>query len=366
MKDQKGLRNFDFFLLILTLILLVAGLINLYSATYNHPSGGPSSIFFRQIYWTLIGVFVLLVFSFFDYHLLENYSYQIYVLTIALLILVLIAGKTVGGARRWIGMGSFTIQPSEFAKLSVILVLSRYFSQRPNPYGHGFLDIIPPLILTAIPSLLILLQPDLGTSALLMIVGFSLFVYAGLRFYPLLFMTVAGTLSTPIMWEFLKDYQKKRIIHFLNPESDPLGAGYHLLQSKIAIGSGKIIGKGFMEGKQGQLHFLPEGHTDFIFSVFAEEWGFLGSVVLLCIIAMIIIKGFLIAAGARDRFGTYLAASISFYFLWHSAINIAMVTGLIPVVGIPLPFMSYGGSFLITVMASMGILINISMKRYIF
>ncbi len=366
MINQKGLRNFDFFLFFLTLILLLAGLINLYSATFNQSSGGASSIFYRQIYWTALGILTLLIFAFFDYHSFENYSYHLYVLSIALLLLVLIGGKTVGGAKRWIGFGSFTIQPSEFAKLCLIFALCRYFSHNPIPDGYGLFQIIIPIAISSIPAILILFEPDLGTSALLMIMAFSLFVYAGLRLYALLFMVIAGVLSTPVLWEFLKDYQKKRIIYFLNPELDPLGSGYHLLQSKIAIGSGKLIGKGFLEGKQGQLHFLPEGHTDFIFSVFAEEWGFIGAVVLLIALAMIIIKGFLIAGNARDRFGTYVAASISFYLLWHTAINVAMVTGLIPVVGIPMPFMSYGGSFLLTTMTSIGILINISMKRNIF
>jgi rod shape determining protein RodA len=280
--------------------------------------------------------------------------------------MVFFYGKVGGGARRWLLFGPISIQPSEIAKLTVIIVLARYYSKVLTASGYTLRELGKPILLTAIPFALILEQPDLGTAMHLGLIACAMTVFVKLErrtFYTLL---TTCTITGPIVWFFLRTYQKQRILTFLDPNRDPLGAGYHIIQSKIAIGSGMLFGKGFLKGTQNALSFLPEQHTDFIFSVLAEEWGFLGTVALLVVFFLLIICGLRIAYGCRDTFGMMIAVGVTGMLFWQVAINVSMVMGLLPVVGVPLPFVSYGGSSIVVMMLGLGLLINIRMRRFMF
>ena len=270
-----------------------------------------------------------------------------------------------GGSRRWLLIGPITMQPSEPAKVAVIIVLARYFSKLVNTEGLNLRELLRPLILTVIPFVLIVKQPDLGTALLILLIAVSVTVLVKIETRTFLYIMVFCTTTLPMIWFFLKGYQKQRILTFLNPERDPLGAGYHIIQSKIAIGSGMIYGKGFLKGTQNALSFLPEHHTDFIFSIMAEEWGLVGAGLLLFIFFLLIIWGLNVARVCRDPFGIILSFGITAMVFWQAIINIGMVMGLMPVVGVPLPFISYGGSSAITMMICIGILINISMRQFV-
>jgi len=302
-----------------------------------------------------------------NYIHLERLAYPIYIIAIILLISTILTGRTAGGAKRWLSIGFASFQPSEFAKIAIILILSKYFSAIKIPFrGLSLKELIVPSVIAFIPFILIIKQPDMGTAVIIFLIFASMVIFAKVRLKLLIGITAISLPLIPIAWHFLKDYQKARLMSFLDPTLDPLGTGYHIMQSKIAIGSGGIIGNGFTNGTQGQLRFLPEHHTDFIFSVLAEEWGFIGSFIVLILYFVLVLWGLNIAQNAKDRLGAFLAFGVSFMFLWHILINIGMVTGMLPVVGVPLPFMSYGGSFLITTMIGAGILANVSMRRFIF
>ena len=363
--DRRLLENFDWIFLALVLALSGLGIINLYSASLGfQPEGTP--VYMKQVYWLLLGLAAMLLLLFFDYHHVAEAAYTLYGMGIFLLLLVLVTGQVRSGAQRWIHLGFFSIQPSELVKVFVIAGLAKYFSRREYPDGLGFRDLVGPGLLVGVPFLLILKQPDLGTALHLAFACLSVLLY--LRVRPAVMLTLSGGIAValPFAWHFLKEYQKNRIRTFLNPEQDPLGAGYHIIQSKIAVGSGQFWGKGFMKGTQSQLRFLPEQHTDFAFSVFAEEWGFAGSVVLLLLLFLLIMIGLRIVSRSQDRFGALLALGLIALIFWQLLINIGMVTGLLPVVGIPLPFISYGGSSLVTTFVAVGILLNISMRRFMF
>jgi rod shape determining protein RodA len=274
-------------------------------------------------------------------------------------------GRVGGGSRRWITLGPVSIQPSEFMKLAIVLVLARYFS-RTRPAGLGLREAFIPLALTAVPAAAILAQPDLGSAAILVIVAVTMLVLGGVRLRWLAAMVAPLLVAAPLLWGHLKAYQQRRILTFLDPDMDPLGAGYHVIQSKIAVGSGMIWGKGFLQGTQNHLNFLPEQHTDFIFSVFAEEWGFVGGLLLASLYLTVVLRGLVIAAHARDRFGVLLVLGVTSVVFWQAVINVGMTTGLLPVVGIPLPFFSYGGSSVLCLLAGIGLAMNVSMRRHFF
>jgi rod shape determining protein RodA len=302
-----------------------------------------------------------------SYSLLETFGYIFYALANLSLLLVYIVGSSFGGARRWIDLGFFSLQPSEIAKLALIVVLAKYFSSKPMPHwGMGIRELIVPGLLMLLPFLLIAKQPDLGTAIVLWMIFWSMVLMVKLRLSTIIGLVVSGAVAAPLMWGMLKDYQKARLSSFLNPGADPLGTGYHVLQSKIAIGSGGFFGKGFTAGTQGNLMFLPEHHTDFIFAALAEEWGLLGSLLVLGLFMVLIVNGLNTANTAKDRFGYLLAFGITAMFFWQVVINLGMVSGMLPVVGVPLPFISYGGSFLITSLISAGLLLNVYMRRFIF
>lgn len=363
MIDRRLLTHFDWQTFGITACLVAIGFSSVYSATHIQMP----SVYKKEFYWIILGFMALFTMVFMNYSVLERFAYPIYAFSILLLIAVFFIGRTTAGAQRWIPLGPFSIQPSEFAKLSLVIVLAKYFSEKPLPgKGLGIKDLMPPALLMLLPFLLIAKQPDLGTGIILWMIFWSMVIIIRIRTRVLagIFLTFAAML--PFGWKLLKDYQKARIMSFVDPGSDPLGSGYHVLQSKIAIGSGGVMGKGFTQGTQGKLMFLPEHHTDFVFSVLAEEWGLIGSMVLLGLFLAFIMNGLSAAKESKDRFGLLLALGISAMFMWHVTINMGMVSGILPVVGVPLPFISYGGSFMLTCMIGAGILINIRMRRFIF
>jgi rod shape determining protein RodA len=366
MLDRRLIQNFDWVLLLLLLFMAGISIFNLYSATYPIRDLGGFEIFTRQIYWFLIGFTVFFLMTTFNYYVLERLAYPVYFFTVALLILVLIVGKVMSGSQRWLSLGPISFQPSELAKIAIVLVLAKFFSERGDNKEYRLRDLWQPFMLTAIPCFLILKEPDLGTALFLGVISISVVLIAKVYWKSLVIFVGSFFLATPLIWFGLKKYQQRRVLSFLSPDMDPLGAGYHVNQSKIAIGSGQFWGKGFLKGTQTRLHFLPEQHTDFAFSVLAEEWGLIGSTVLLFIYLFIILWGLNIAKSSKDRFGSIVAVGIVTIVFWQVVINVGMVTGLLPVVGIPLLLFSYGGSSLISTMAAMGILMNISMRRFMF
>jgi rod shape determining protein RodA len=279
---------------------------------------------------------------------------------------VLLFGKTAMGATRWIDLGFFHLQPSEIMKIVIIIALARYFSKSRHFRGYSLRELMIPFVLLGIPALLIMKQPDLGTAMLIIFIGATITLFAGIGRWTLLILSVMGAGAAWGGWFLLRDYQRERIHTFLNPERDPLGSGYHIIQSKIAVGSGGLFGKGYMDGTQSQLSFLPERHTDFVFSVLAEEWGFVGSSILLLLYLFLIIWGIYIARRASDRFGMFLAVGVVAMIFWHIVVNLGMVIGLSPVVGGPLPLFSYGGTNMVTTMIGVGLLLNVSMRRFMF
>jgi len=363
MIDRRLISNFDWALLGITLFFSILGIINLYSASYSF-SAGRTPVYIKQIYYILVGLIGIVIILQIDYKNLERYAYWIYAFSVLLLIAVLLVGKTGGGAKRWIGIMGFTYQPSELMKLTLILALAKYFYNRNKVGGYYLRDLILPFMMVGVPSLLIMKQPDLGTALILLSIFGSIILFVGVRLPSLLIAGSSLIAGVPILWHFMKDYQKMRLMTFLNPEADPLGSGYHIIQSKIAVGSGKIFGRGLLSGTQSQLQFLPEHHTDFIFSVLAEEWGFIGSMIVIMGFLFLVLWGVSIAKECKDRFGTILSFGVIAMISWHFLINIGMVVGLMPVVGVPLPFFSYGGSFIMTILIGIGLLLNIRMRRF--
>jgi rod shape determining protein RodA len=289
----------------------------------------------------------------------------IYGISVALLVVVCLFGYAAHGSQRWLGGGGFALQPSELMKLVIIITLARYFDDHKANEPYKLKELLVPILIVIVPFLLILKQPDLGTALILIIIFVSIVFFIGVNWKSLIIALSGGLILIPIGWHFLKDYQRDRLITFLNPENDPLGAGYHIIQSMIAVGSGEIFGKGFLSGSQTQLKFLPEQQTDFVFSVFAEEWGFIGGLILIIIFMAIIFWGLKIALQARDLLGTIIAFGITALISWEVFINIGMVLGILPIVGIPLPFLSYGGSAMLSLMAAIGLLMNVSARRFI-
>jgi len=349
------------------MVILIAsiGILNLYSTTLGGESAG-TPLYLKQIFWLLIGLSVMVVIAFIEYRFYSDFAYIVYTVAFFFLLVVMGYGIITSGAQRWIKIGSISFQPSEFVKISLILALAKFFQRPPSREGYSLKDLTLPFLFLLLPMGLILKQPDLGTAIVLLLIFFSILIFVKIRWSTLLTIGLGGAAILPISWSFLKEYQKRRIITFFNPELDPLGAGYHIIQSKIAVGSGGIIGKGFMKGTQCRLGFLPEQQTDFIFSALGEEWGLIGSLMIVGLYFILILWGLRIAVQSKDRFGAILSFGVVAMFFWHIFINIGMVLGMMPVVGIPLPLLSYGGSFLLSTMIGMGLLLNVSMRRYLF
>ncbi|WP_148340312.1 rod shape-determining protein RodA [Aquicella siphonis] len=348
--------HIDGTLLAFLMLLCSAGLIVLYSASNQKVH----SIEF-QIMRLLFAFGVMVVFAQISPFALQRWAPWIYTLGLILLILVLITGHIGKGAQRWINLGFMRFQPAEIMKLAIPLTLAWYYHKIDLPITLRSVLIAIPIIL--VPAVLTAKQPDLGTAILLTIAGASVLFLAGLSWQIILSSLVSLAAFVPFAWYLLHDYQRQRVLTFLNPERDPLGAGYHIIQSKIAIGSGGIFGKGWLNGTQSNLHFLPEHTTDFIFAVCGEEFGFVGTLILIFLYMLVVFRGLYIAINAQDTFSRLLAGSITLTFFISFFINMGMVTGILPVVGIPLPLVSYGGSSMVTVMASFGILMSIQTHR---
>lgn len=362
--DRRLFTHFDWILLLLLLLICGMALFNLYSASYPpKPWGTPP--YLKQCYLFLMGFAGFLFLLSFDYQELHSWNYPFYLFILFLLVLAFFLGQSAGGAQRWINLGFFKLQPSEPAKLMLVITLASYYSRKEVVDGYTLKELITPIVLTAIPFMLILMQPDLGTALMLGFIFVSMTVFVKLRMVTFGVLAASGIGAVVFAWfKLLKPYQKQRVQTFLNPENDPMGHGYQILQSKIAVGSGGKFGKGYMEGTQGHLHFLPERHTDFAFSVWAEEWGFVGSMFFLSIYFFMLLWGLHVAMTAKDRFGMLLAFGVVALIFWQAVINLMMILGFLPVVGIPLPLISYGGSSLLTTMLALGILMSVRMRRF--
>jgi len=367
--DRRLIQNFDWLTLSIVILISILGIMTIFSAT-RQPSAGEAAqatFYIKQIAWLVISLLALILFVSFDYIWLGRIALPLYVIGLILLLIVLIAGRTGMGAQRWISLGPLSFQPSEFFKLMFILMLSSYYSFSRETLGVGGLLRVF-FFIVLLPFVLLFKQPDLGTAIVVFLIFISVSLSKGLQRKVIIMIVAIGIISLPflgnIMWTGLKDYQKNRLIAFIDPDIDPSGIGYHINQSKIAIGSGEFLGKGYLEGTQGPFRFLPEKHTDFIFAVFAEEWGFLGSVFLLSLYLLLILRGLDTANKAKDDFGRLLALGITFMFSIYFFVNIGMTLGIMPVVGIPLPFMSYGGTALLSNYISIAVLINIRTRRF--
>lgn len=415
--------TFNWGLLGSTLAVAGLGLVNLYSASRD----ASINMAFLQGLWLGVGALIAVLLMVLDYRIFEQLAYPFLGLTLVMLLAVLLIGRVISGSQRWIHLGVFNFQPSEMAKIAVILCMAKYFSDEPAlpsvgyrlrdlvkpataPYPLGAIgalmlfweklefmggwrfvllvvflvwgagsvlyalqtgrtslhDMLSPVILVVLPAILILRQPDLGTTLMLFAIAGSMILFVKVRFLSLVIAGVVFAAAAVGSWQFLEPYQKDRILAFISPGEDVKDSGYHSRQSMIAVGSGKTSGKGFGESTQTQFRFLPEQHTDFVFSVWAEEWGFTGCLVALGVFLFWLLQMINVASSARERFGVLVAVGITVMVFWHVAINIGMVIGMLPVVGITLPLWSYGGSSVLAMMASLGLLMSVSLRRHTF
>lgn len=343
------------------LICLVAcvGFLTLYSAGGGNLNPWAS----RQMVRFSVGLCLMFAIALIDIRWWYRLSWPLYFIGLVLLLVVEVMGHVGMGAQRWLDLGFIQLQPSELMKIAVIMVLARYFHSATLEDVRSYRFLIVPVFIILTPVALVLLQPDLGTSLMIIMAGGAMFFIAGaaIRLFASIFALAAA--SVPVAWHFMHSYQKQRVLTFLNPESDPLGSGYHITQSKIALGSGGIEGKGFLKGTQSHLNFLPEKQTDFIFTLWAEEWGFAGGVALLLLFAAIFLYGIWIGLRSRHNYGRFVAVGLTFNFFLYVFINIAMVMGLIPVVGVPLPLVSYGGTAMLSILISFGLVMSCSVYR---
>jgi rod shape determining protein RodA len=347
----RTLRSMDWVLFACLLSLATLGMITLYAAVHQ----GGTDLWQRQfIFWGL-GLLVFLVLCFMPLRMLGLSCWPLYILALLLLILVTLLGDVQMGARRWLHLGIIHLQPSEIMKWTLMLVMANWFATRE---ARSAVDLGYALVLFIVPAALIVDQPDLGTAIVILFATTAMLIAAGLPWRWLGMAVVTAIAAIPVLWHFMHGYQKQRVLTLLDPQSDPLGAGYHVIQSTIAIGSGGIFGKGFLQGTQARLHFLPEQHTDFIFSVLAEEGGFVAVTLLLLLYAILIIRILLISQRAHSRFASLICIGVASMFMLYIVVNIGMVSGLLPVVGLPLPFISYGGSALVTMLAALGLVMR--------
>ncbi len=346
-------------LVLLILVLGLAGLAMMVSAG----GGSVTEYALSQGIRFVVAFILMLAIAIIPMRVLMQYAYIVYFIGLATLIVVDIVGHIGMGAQRWIRFGGMNIQPSELMKLAVILALARYYHMLALEDIRRFLALIPPLLILAIPAVLILRQPNLGTTVITVAVGGVIMFLAGVQWRYFIGVAVSALAAAPVAWHFLHDYQRRRVLTFLSPDTDPLGSGYNILQSMIAVGSGGLMGRGYLQGSQGQLNFLPEKHTDFIFTLLAEEWGFAGAMTLLGLYLLLLMSALSIASTSRTSFGALIAGGVGAFIFLHLFINVAMVMGLIPVVGLPLPFLSYGGSIMLSTMLGMGLLLNADLHR---
>ncbi|MBR3722020.1 MAG: rod shape-determining protein RodA [Selenomonadaceae bacterium] len=361
--NKRILKRIDFPLVFATLGILAMSLVVIGSATHiNTENAGRYLFVERQGVFVILDIMLVIFFLNFDYKSLSAYGKKLYIFNLIMLLSVMFFGHSALGAQRWISIGPINLQPSEFSKLIMIISLASMLEERVGEL-NTLSELLPVALYIGVPFILVLKQPDLGTSLVFIAIFFGMVFVSGIRLRILFGIFAAGLLMMPIMWHFLKDYQKLRLMVFLDPNVDPLGSGYHIIQSKIAIGSGMLMGKGLFEGTQSQLNFLPENHTDFIFAVVGEELGFIGAAVLLILYLIVLWRGILIARDASDIFGRLLAIGVTSMFAFHILVNVGMTTGIMPVTGIPLPFMSYGVSSLTTNLLAIALLLNIKLRE---
>ncbi|MCS7163389.1 MAG: rod shape-determining protein RodA [Thermodesulfovibrio sp.] len=366
--DRRLITSFDWITFSIVVFICIIGILTIYSATRPPLDEGEQPPFYvKQLIWLMIAVIFLFIFVTFDYAKLKNFWLIFYIVGILLLILVLFIGKTAMGAKRWINLGFFSFQPSEIFKIIFIISISAFLENKNSPLSVK--DTLKTLfIFGMIPFLLIVKQPDLGTALLILSITFIMIIYKGLQirllllFLSILFISIFFLWE--ILWEGLREYQRNRIVAFIDPTIDPKGIGYNIMQSIITVGSGGFWGKGFLEGTQGPLKFLPERHTDFIFPIFAEEWGFIGCLFLLTLYFIIFMRCFQTSTIAKDNFGKFLSLGFTSVFILYFFINIGMTLGIMPVVGVPLPFMSYGGTTLLANFIGIALVINVRMRRF--
>jgi rod shape determining protein RodA len=375
MLDRRLIKEFDWVTLLLALALALLGVLGMYSATRGE--GSVSPLFLDHLLRLGVGFAAMLLVMAVDYRILDRYAYLFFALCVLLLVAVEVFGRVGMGAQRWLSLGGVRIQPSEFLKIALVLFLARYLGSMKKKAALGVRDVLPTVVVVSAVFVLILRQPDLGTALIvagiyvivLFVAGVDSRIYAWLgACFAASAAVMAGLAYFRIfnVLNLLQDYQVRRLKVLFNPELDPLGAGYHINQSKIAIGSGGIAGKGFLQGTQSGLNFLPQQHTDFIFSVIAEEGGFLISLVALSLMFALLIWGLNTSRKAQDKTGSFIALGVVAVLFLHFAINIGMTTGIFPVVGLPLPLMSYGGSSVLTSFVGLGLLMNIRMRRFVF
>jgi len=363
--DRRSLQYFDWVFLSIAAILIVFAFVNLTSASNAGVEGGISDIVRRQGLVVGFCSVVMVVILMIDYRHFERFALLLYAGSLLLLAATLIIAPETRGARAWLFQGR--IQPSEFAKITLVLVMARHFHRNPPAINAGLRQLIRPILIAAPPVALIIAQKDMGVALLTMLVALTFLPFVRISGLAWAGIAAAGVGAMSVLWSFgLKAYQQQRILDFLDPERDPLSSGYQAMQSRIAIGAGGLFGRGWMEGTQTQLRFLPTQHTDFIFSVLAEEWGFIGSVLVLALFLAMLLWGLWIASNSKDAFGALLAVGLVGTLFWPAAINVAMVLGLAPVIGVPLPLFSYGGSAMLSAFISLSLLLNISMRRYLF
>jgi rod shape determining protein RodA len=343
------------------LICVVAGVG--FAMLYSAGNGNLEPWALRQMVRFGIGLVILVMVALVDIRVYLRHAYAVYAVALLLLVYVDVAGEIGMGAQRWIDLKVFQLQPSEVMKIALVLALARYFHRLSTDSVSNPLALIVPILMVLMPVGLVLMQPDLGTAMMLMLVGAAMFWVAGVRLWKFVVVGLAGVGTLPLAWNFLHDYQKNRVLTFLDPERDPLGTGYHITQSKIAFGSGGLFGKGYLEGSQAHLNFLPERQTDFIFTMLSEEFGMIGAVLLLGLYTLLFIYGFAIAFNSRNHFGRLLAIGLTVNLFAYVFINMAMVMGLVPVVGIPLPLISYGGTAMLAVLVGFGLMICVYVHR---
>jgi len=364
---REELKRYDYSFFGICTAIFIIGILNLYSATHSHGVGPEQGIYKTQIMWFCLSWVIGIGVSFIQPKNFYRLAYPSYLLCVMLLIMVLFVGHSALGGQRWIGIAGMKFQPSELVKMSVVLVLARWYAKASPEQETGFKELIIPFLITFVPALMVIIQPDLGTGTLTLLIFFLITFYRKLKWKTIIIIGFIGLIGGTVMYNFgLREYQKKRIITFIDPEFDAKGSGYNAIQSKIAIGSGQFFGKGFRQSSQGALNYLPENHTDFIFAIFNEEHGFVGSVFLIALYLALFYRLLWLASNVNKMFDSIVVVGVLAIFFWHTIVNMSMVSGLMPIVGIPLPLMSYGGSNLLTFGICCGVVTSISNARNLF
>jgi rod shape determining protein RodA len=358
----------DMPLLVGIVAIATLGIVNLYSATSFYIDAGKraglADIYVAQVYWIVVGGLLGILVAAIDYRHFERLAYLLYAGGLVSLGLVFVLGADIRGSTRWIQLGSFAFQPSEFMKILVILVIAKWLHEDPKTEPRTTFDLAPAAALTLLPVGLVMAQPDLGTSMIYLLTAATILAMTKIQRRSLVTLAAISAIAAPLSWRYLlRDYQKNRITSFLDPEADVTGTGWHALQSRTAIGNGGLTGEGYMQGTQNQFGFLPDQHSDFPFAVFAEDWGFVGSLMLLAVYCFVCIWAVHIASQSKDRFGAAVAIGVGAMVFWHTIFNVGMAVGVLPVVGITLPLFSYGGSSVVTILIGLGLLMNVSMRR---